>query len=366
MKETALEVLKEIEKYGYKAYIVGGFVRDSLLNKESLDVDITTNATPKDLKYIFPNSFVPNEAYGSITIIMNKTRFEITTFRRDFSYIGNRRPDRIEYINSLHDDLVRRDFTINTLCMDSNGTIIDLLNAKQDLKNCIIKTVRNAELSFTDDALRILRAIRFATVLNFKLDNNLELAIKKCKKYLKNLSFYRKKSELDKIFMSNNSDYGVSLIKKLGLALELDIYNIDSIKLSNDLVAVWASLEVSNNYPFTKAEKTLISDVKYLSKLDEYTPKILYKYGPYVVGLAAMNSNKDKNDVIINYNKLPIKSRSDILINSSEIITIFNKKAGKYISDVYKDLESEILNNNLINEKDSIIKYIKNKYILGE
>lgn len=363
MKETALRILKQIENYGYKAYIVGGFVRDFLLGKDSPDVDITTNATPKDLKLIFPNSFVPNEEYGSITIINNKIRFEITTFRKEFSYINNRKPDKIEYINSLYDDLIRRDFTINTICMDSNGDIIDLLDAKLDLDNHIIRTVHDSYISFTEDALRILRAIRFATVLNFKLDLELKNSILKCKKYLKNISFDRKKMELNKIFMSSNSNYGISLIKELNLADELDIYNINDIKLSNDLVGIWASLDVSSLYPFTKVEKNLIAQIKKLSKMSDFSPKILYEYGPYVAGIAAFNSNREKSDIIMKYNELPIKSRSDILISGSDIIKIFNKKPGKYISNIYSEIETQILYGNLKNEKKCIIDYIKNKYL---
>ena len=366
MKETALKLLNQIESYGYKAYIVGGFVRDYLLGKESPDVDITTNATPKDLKLIFPNCFVPNEEYGSITIISNKIRFEITTFRKEFSYLNNRRPSVVEYISDLREDLIRRDFTINTICMDKYGDIVDVLNARSDLQMKIIRTVHDPYVSFTEDALRILRAIRFATVLNFRLDDELKNAITECKKYLKNISYNRKKSELDKIFMSSNSGYGVSLIKELNLDKELDIYNLDNIKLSNDLVAVWSSLDVSDKYPFTKVEKALISDIKYLTKLDKCSPEVLYKYGPYVTSLAAVNNNKDKNSIIIEYNKLPIKSRSDILISSSDIMNVFNNKRGKYISDVFKDIETNILNGNLKNDKETIISYICNKYNVGE
>ena len=193
MFEAALKILQKIEEYGYKAYIVGGFVRDYLLGNKSPDVDITTNATPKDIKNIFPNSFVPTELYGSITVISDKIRFEITTFRKEYSYTHNRRPLEIEYINSLYDDLVRRDFTINTFCIDSSGKVIDLLNVRSDLDNKIIKTVHNSKLSFTEDSLRILRAIRFATTLNFDIDIDTKNAIFECKKYLSNISYSRKR-----------------------------------------------------------------------------------------------------------------------------------------------------------------------------
>ena len=125
MLEVALKLIEEITENGYQAYIVGGFVRDYILGIDSNDIDITTNATPKDIKEIFADSCLPSEDYGSVTVMKKGIRFEITTFRKEIGYIDNRRPASIKYIDNLYDDLLRRDFTINTLCMDANGEIID-------------------------------------------------------------------------------------------------------------------------------------------------------------------------------------------------------------------------------------------------
>ena len=188
MLNTSLKVLKKIEEHGFKAYIVGGFVRDYLLGRESLDVDIATDATPMDIKQIFNDIFIPKVEYGSVTVFVHNTRFEITTFRRELTYINNRKPVEFEYINDLLEDLKRRDFTINTICMNSAGEIIDLLNGKEDLDQKEIKTVGNSHDKFEEDSLRILRAIRFATILDFKLSKEVKEAIKYTKKYLRNLS----------------------------------------------------------------------------------------------------------------------------------------------------------------------------------
>ena len=363
MIETALSVLKRLENSGFKAYIVGGFVRDYLLNRKSVDVDITTNATPQQIKEIFPESFVPNEIYGSITVIQNKIRLEITTFRKEIKYYNNRKPLEIEYIDDLLEDLKRRDFTINTLCMDSNGNIIDLLDGKKDLDNKLIRTIGNSTNKFTEDALRILRAIRFATVLNFKLDEETKKAIFFTKKYLANISFNRKKEELDKIFMSKNSKYGVDLLIELGLDKELEIYNLKDIKLSNDLLGMWSSLDVNTKYPFTKSEKELIKKIKIVENLNNLDSQVLYKYGPYVNSIAFINKGGNNIEVINSYNNLPIKSRSDILISSNEIMELLNRGPGSYINNIYIDLESKILTGELKNDNDSIRKYILSKYI---
>lgn len=366
MLEHSLEILKKIENKGFKAYIIGGFVRDCVLGITSPDVDICTNATPKQIKEIFPDSFIPNEEYGSITVISNKIRFEITTFRKEYDYINNRRPSKIEYIDSLLEDVMRRDFTINTLCMNSNKEIIDLLDAKDDITKKTIRAVGDAYSSFTEDALRILRAVRFATTLNFKLSNDVYEAIIKTKKYLSNISYERKKSELDKIFMSNNASYGIELLISLGLDKDLEIENLSDIKLSNDLLGVWSSINVSSKYPFTKTEKDLIKKIKLVYKYDNLDKKILYKYGPYVNSVCASNKGKIKNDVINAYNNLPIKSRSDILINSQEIMDIFKMGSGRYISDIYTVLENQILEGKLKNEKEDLLDFLRLYHLGGQ
>ena len=138
------KIMKQIESSGYEIYLVGGFVRDYILGINSNDIDITTSATPKDIKEIFEDSCLPSEDYGSVTVIKKGIRFEITTFRKDIKYLNNRKPIEIEYVTDLIDDLKRRDFTMNTMCIDSNGNLIDLLDGKEDIHDKVIRTVGNA------------------------------------------------------------------------------------------------------------------------------------------------------------------------------------------------------------------------------
>ena len=173
MYNATIKVLEKINSSGFEAYVVGGYPRDIYLGRKSSDVDICTNATPKDIKDIFKNVILPTYEYGSVTVIYNKVRFEITTYRRDLKYINNRIPSKVKYTDDLFEDLRRRDFTINTLCMNSNGEIIDVLGIKNDLDSKIIKTVGDAKNKIKEDSLRILRAIRFSTILDFELDKEL-------------------------------------------------------------------------------------------------------------------------------------------------------------------------------------------------
>ena len=366
MKEIALEFLKIINSKGYKAYIVGGFVRDYLMQIESHDIDINTNATPKEIKKIFSNiKFSKNineeNSYGAVSVIYKNILFEVTTFREEEAYLDNRHPSSIRYINDLETDLQRRDFTINAICMDQDGKIIDPLNGQIDLSNRIIKTIINPSKSFKDDALRILRSIRFATNLNFSLDSNLKLAIKETKKYLKNISYDRKKRELDKIFASIHAKEGINLLKELDLLEFLDLENINRVKDYSDLIGIWSMIN-SRVYPFTKNEKELIKNINFVYELDNLNPLVLYKYGLYVNTIAGINKGLSKPEINKAYQELPIKVRSDINITAKEICEIFNKEPSSFLNDVFKQLEIEILTGNLQNVNSILKEYILNHF----
>ena len=363
MYDTAIEILNKITDFGYKAYIVGGYPRDMYLRRNSADIDICTNATPKELKEIFHESILKSQEYGSVSLIYKKIRFEITTFRKEIKYENNRFPVKIKYIDTLVDDLERRDFTINTICIDNKGNFIDLLNAKRDLDNKIIKCVGNADIKIKEDILRSLRAIRFATILDFKLDDELKKAIKKNGYLLKNLSYFRKKDELEKIFSSPNCAYGLSLIKELDLVEKLDFSNFDNLVVTTSSLGIWAQLDVLDIYSFSNNEKQIIKDIKETLNQDILDNKVLYKYGLYVCTLAGEIKGIKRIDIVEKYNKLPIYSIKDINIKAIDICNLLNKKPGPFLNEIYKDLENKILENKIINEKEYLINYIKEKYL---
>ena len=363
MLKDALKLLNQIEEKGYKAYIVGGFVRDYILGINSPDVDIATSATPKEIMEMFPNSVLPKEEYGSVTLFLKNERYEITTFRKEITYINNRKPIEIEYIPDLIDDLKRRDFRMNALCIDRFGKILDYFEGKKDIENKVINTIGDSDNKFSQDSLRILRAIRFATSLNFSLSDDVKKSIIKNKHLLKSLSFSRKKQELDKIFLNSNVSYGIKLILELGLDKELEIYNLDKIVLCNDIIGIWSSLEMSEKYKleFSSSEKDIIKDVREILKtgVTNYT---LYKYGLYANQIASNILGIDKSSVVGMYEKLPIKSRKEIDITTMDIENLLNKGPGPYLKELYDNLTLEIINNRLDNEKDKIEKYILDNY----
>ncbi len=362
MLETALKVLNIIEDNSYEAYIVGGFVRDYVMGIKSNDVDITTNARPKDLIKIFPNANIDNEVYGSVTVYLNNIRFEITTYRDDGNYLDNRHPDTINYVNDLKTDLKRRDFTINTICMDKAGNIVDLLSCRSDIDNKIIKTVINPLESFKIDSLRILRAIRFATTLDFELDKEVKEAIIQSKYLLKDLSINRKKEELDKIFSSPNIEKGIILIKELGLIDVLFLENINKIKPCSQVIGIWTMLEVDDIYPFTRNELNLMKDIRSSIKKNPLDYTTLYYYDLYPCTIAGEIIGIPKKEIMDNYEAMPIHKRSDIVVDSYDLIDYLNIEDGPIISKLWKELELNILNLEVSNTKEDLLNLAKKIY----
>ena len=362
MYTNALNILKKLNKNGYEAYIVGGYPRDLYLERTSVDIDICTNATPKEIKDVFGNAMLHEVNYGSVTVIKNKIRFEITTFRRDIKYVNNRFPVEMEYVDNLLEDLKRRDFTINTLCIDSEGNRIDLLDGIKDIDNKIIRTVGNPKIKLREDALRILRAIRFATELDFKLDEELKKYIKEYKHLLKNLSYERKKEELEKIFSSKNVRYGLELIQELGLDEPLELHNINDV-VPIDSIGIWSQLDVLDIYPFTKEEKQTIKIVNEYKNSDLYDIDTLYKCSKYGLGYLYMICSIkgiDFKEIEKKYINLPIKSKKDIDFHPNDLIKLGIQ--GPEIKEIMDDLEYKILHDDIENKREVLKYYILNIY----
>mgnify|MGYP004592343717 FL=1 len=356
-----MELLKIFEDNNYEAYLVGGFVRDYILKRQSSDVDICTNATPMQIKEIFKEVKLPFESYGSVHLNYKKVDFEITTYRMDLEYKNKRNPSKIMYTDKLEIDLKRRDFTMNTLCMDSSGKIIDLFNNRQDIDNKIIKTVGDANKKLAEDSLRILRAIRFATELNFTIDDELSYAIVQNEYLLSELSFFRKKQELNRILLSSNVLYGISLLKKYNLDKYLDIQISDNFVKTSDPIGMWVQLKPSEKYQFTSNEKRYIKSIDDIINSGNIDDITLYKNGNYISLIAAQIMGIDERLIHDMYDKLPIKKISDIALKPRDIIDLLNIKDNYKIKDILNDLEGEILIGDLNNNKEDIKKYLTSK-----
>lgn len=357
MFKSALEILKILDENGYNAYIIGGYVRDKIMNIENNDVDIITNATPGIVCSIFNN--YDNNNYGSIKLNYNNYEFDITTFRKELSY-SNRKP-RIEYIDSLEEDLKRRDFTINTICIDKDGNYIDILNGISDLNNKLIRSVGNPVDKIKEDPLRILRAIRFASIYNLNLDKNLENAIILNSELINSLSFDRIKRELDYIFNSNNAHLGIKLINDLNLLEKIKIKSISNIVSTSNYLSIWAQLEYGDDYNFSNEEKRNINEIRDIVNKGYIDNYILYECNLDNIKEAKKILDMDI-DIDKEYNDLSIHNRKDINITYKKIKNTLNITN---INEIYIDLEKQILYNNVKNDEKNIITYLVDKYKRG-
>lgn len=214
-------IIDKLKENGFEAYAVGGCTRDLLLGRKPNDWDITTSARPEEIQKIFPNSFYKNK-FGTVTVKtqskdVSRREIEITTFRTEEHYTDKRHPDQISFTVNSKDDLSRRDFTINAIAIDDQNKIIDLFDGQSDLDKKIIKTVGKAEDRFAEDALRMLRAVRFAAQLSFEIDKITFQAIKDNAAWLQAIAKERIRDEFVKIIMSHNPDGDVELLKESGL-----------------------------------------------------------------------------------------------------------------------------------------------------
>ena len=206
--------LDTIEKHGFEAWFVGGCVRDSILGREFYDIDITTNALPEQIEAIFEKTVPTGKKHGTITVIINSKPIEVTTYRSESGYSDNRHPECVKFESSIESDLSRRDFTINAFAYHRERGLLDLFNGVSDLESGIIRTVGVAHDRFNEDALRILRAYRFASVLGFELDTETERAAHSCGDLLANLSGERVLAELKKLSYGKNPHIIADFIKQ--------------------------------------------------------------------------------------------------------------------------------------------------------
>ncbi|MDX1535981.1 MAG: HD domain-containing protein, partial [Candidatus Spechtbacterales bacterium] len=260
-------------------YVVGGCVRDIMLKKEPNDWDITTDAKPEEIQKIFSDSFYENK-FGTVGVKTGSSKtgssktgleiVEVTTFRSEAKYSDKRHPDKVEFSSSVEEDLKRRDFTINAMAMDLNGNIVDIFNGQKDLEKRIIRAVGDPGDRFDEDALRMLRAIRFATQLDFNIENKTLKALKSNAESIKAIANERVRDELSKMIDTPNAHQGVLLLKETGLlelvlpeiaegiGVEQNKHHIYTVFEHNLYSLQWAA---EHDYPFHVKFAALFHDV---------------------------------------------------------------------------------------------------------
>lgn len=209
-------IIKTLQHHGYEAYIVGGCVRDAVLGRTPNDWDITTSAKPLQIKSIFNKTIDTGLKHGTVTVLMEKEPFEVTTYRIDGTYEDHRRPNDVTFTTNLREDLMRRDFTINAMAYNEKDGLVDMFGGLEDLQAGIVRCVGRADDRFDEDALRMLRAVRFAAQLGFAIDKEAQDAIKRQACFLKDISAERIQVELTKLITSDHPEM-IKICYELGM-----------------------------------------------------------------------------------------------------------------------------------------------------
>lgn len=327
-------IINDIEGYGHEAYIVGGCVRDMLLGKEPKDWDITTNATPDRIKAFFKRTVDTGIKHGTVTVIMGKNTYEVTTYRLDGKYSDGRHPDKVEFSSLLEEDLKRRDFTINAMAFSHKRGLVDLFNGVSDLKNARITCVGSPKERFDEDALRMLRAVRFAARLGFCIDEKTAKAIEELAPNLLKVSKERVWTELLGTLCSDNPEK-VKLLFDYGIA-EFISESFAYVSIGEDIVKLKLlpmkkSLRLAFLLHKTERDKALSVLKELKSDNDTFTRvRILLDF-------LAQDISKDRYEIKKLLRRMGSDNFDDLLrfkavINSDEV------KRLKEISDVKEDI----------------------------
>ncbi|WP_051457524.1 CCA tRNA nucleotidyltransferase [Acholeplasma granularum] len=379
--KSAKNLIRDLKKHGYQAYLVGGVVRDFLMKEKFSDIDITTNAKPFEVMKHF--KAVPSGIkYGTVTILYDNLQFEVTTFRTDGPTSDFRHPDSVIYSDNVTDDVHRRDFTINGILMDEYQNIYDYVGGQKDIENKLIRAIGDPSTRFNEDALRILRALYFQSKLGFEIEENTKEAMLNNRHLIKELAMERVHKELIKILQGKHLkmaiqsiidtkihevlpglEKGILWVNKLEEMPFIDTFFALSFTLNKGIIPVeWTFSNVHRN-KYLKASEVALNYPK------EISDEALYQYGLEICLLAnKVNFNLGKQKYLNRsiqdrFEKLPIKSELDLALTSQEIMNIKNKKAGIWLGKIKKEMITDILNKKVLNTKESLTKYVESKEV---
>ncbi len=368
-------ILDTFLKNSFSAFIVGGCVRDALLKKNPTDWDICTNALPEETIKIFKSYKIIETGikHGTITLIIDSVPYEITTFRTDGDYIDNRHPQSVNFVRNIEEDLARRDFTINAMAYNETDGLIDLYGGQRDLGNKIIRCVGDAGKRFSEDALRIMRAIRFSAVLDFTIEEKTKNAIFSLKNNLSNIATERINVEFSKILLSDNKnvycEYYEIFKLFINISPELDAANL--VKLPNDLETRLSYLllssglgaEVLENLRYPSKTIKAVSEVikNFDSKYESIKDlRLLISNSSYETAhriLTIKMCKKDAFNLLLKAKNMPCKIQ-DLKICGNDLIES-GIKDGLLIGKLLKELLYLVIDEKCENEKFVLINKVK-------
>ncbi|WP_449536722.1 CCA tRNA nucleotidyltransferase [Ferdinandcohnia sp. Marseille-Q9671] len=381
----ANKVLKTLHNNGFEAYFVGGSVRDLLLQRPIGDIDIATSARPEQIKKLFPKTIDVGAEHGTIIVLHEGEQYEVTTFRTEEGYEDFRRPSHVEFVTSLHEDLKRRDFTMNAIAMTVDGEILDPFNGRVAIQEKRIQTVGNPCERFREDALRMMRAVRFVSQLSFMLCDDTKRAIKKNAPLLQRISVERITIEFEKLLKgpSCQSAFPILVDTKLyqyipGLLNKehsLQRFSLYQWNLLQERAEYWTLvcyvLQLDDTKKFlrlwklpTKQIDQVIKNVDCMNSIQKigWSTRLLYDAGAtciqqverilHVIGVKQEVSLYEK------YSELPIHNRSELAISGEDFLNWYKQSPGKWVAELYEKVENGVLENKIENDKQKIKEWL--------
>lgn len=383
--KEAEPVLAQIEAAGFEAYFVGGCVRDTILGQPLHDIDIATSAYPSEIKAIFSRTVDTGIEHGTVMILDHGKGYETTTFRTESGYQDFRRPDEVTFVRSLAEDLQRRDFTINALALKRTGEVIDLFDGLHDLTNCLIRAVGNPDERFHEDALRMMRAVRFASQLDFEIDPETIQGITDNATLLSKIAVERIQVELEKLFMGTNPTRGLQVMLETNLfkytptladqrTTLQDLVALDNWYLTSP-VSAWATLMFAGGYadetiPDLLKQWKLSNDciketrlvVQFLDALQkqQVTPELLFRMNAKRLQWAhevaqVLNIEHDQATILRDYEELPIHDSHELAIKGGDLITTVGIKPGPQLGQIIRQLQVAVLTQKAKNQPIDLI-----------
>jgi tRNA nucleotidyltransferase (CCA-adding enzyme) len=386
--KKALPILEMISDAGFEAYFVGGSVRDHILGLPIHDVDIATSAYPEEIKSIFKHTIDTGIKHGTVTVLMKDESYEITTFRTESGYQDYRRPDKVTFVRSLTDDLKRRDFTINALAVDHEGNVVDKFDGLTDLKNHLIKAVGVAEERFHEDALRMMRAVRFQAQLDFSIEEKTKSAIADNAPLLEKIAIERIHEEFIKMFLGSSWQKGFADFidlelyaycpgfsgKKAQLVKLLHSENISMLDETMIWTAIGFALNLSNDefshflrqwkVSNQTREQCLASENMLLNfQAQDFDIWKIYQLGVQNVSRVEklcqlFNIQINLPDIEQKVSEIPIKNSHALEITGKDVMEILDIKPGPKIGEYMAILEKAVVEQTVTNSFKDLQRYL--------
>ncbi|MBH0166624.1 CCA tRNA nucleotidyltransferase [Fictibacillus sp. 7GRE50] len=374
MFQNALPVLKRLEEKGYRAYFVGGCVRDHLLDRPIKDIDIASSARPEDIQRIFPKTIPVGIEHGTVIVRHESVSYEVTTFRKEDEYRDYRRPSKVWFVDDLKEDLSRRDFTFNAMALDTSFQLIDHFGGREDLKREQIRTVGDPNLRFSEDPLRIMRACRFMSVYHMTIEAETKRAIKDQAYLLRRISTERIAIEFIKLLQGVQAGIALKFMKessvldhmptKMQEKQNAQFMDFDWNELESDeqrWTAILLLSDVSDVRGFLKVWKLPNHMIKKVGELmsayriTSWSKMDLYRFGLETalssITLKSAIEKKDYAEEIAQlkqrYSEIPITSRKDIPLDGKEISEITQRKPGIWLGKLLEEMEKKIVEGEL-------------------